>query len=77
MADFPDVLHSSLLIICLDRRERTCEYETFAAIDIGSCEVEMKIFRSLPEKESKKSTACAIAWNLAKMYTVMAGLVWR
>ena len=31
MADFPDVLHSSLLIICLDRRERTCEYETFCS----------------------------------------------
>ena len=36
-----------------------------------------KLPRQLPEKESKRSTACAIAWNLAKMYTVMARSVWR
>lgn len=49
----------------------------FAAIDIGSYEVEMKIFQITSGKEAKKSTACAIVWNLAKMYTVMAGSVWR
>ena len=39
MADFPDVLHSSLLIICFWTGEKGREYETFAAIDIGSYEV--------------------------------------
>lgn len=49
----------------------------FAAIDIGSYEVEMKIFQITSGKGTNEIDCVCIAWNLAKMCTVMARSVWR
>ena len=66
MADFPDVLHSSLLIICFGQERKDVEYETFAAIDIGSYEVEMKIFQITSGKGIKEIDCVCHRMELGK-----------
>ena len=44
--------------------------KTFAAIDVGSFELELGIFEILLPPESARSIMCAMRWRLAKTRTM-------